>query len=126
MTSAANAVEKAVYDALVAEFGDDKVFQHAPEDTPADGAIIIGDLILEEMDTKGDADRTGELEISSEREGEQRKPVNDIHARIEAALSVPLTVDEWTVYLLSPRTEVVRLGGNLYVGASRFTVFALQ
>jgi hypothetical protein len=55
MTSAASAVEAAVYTALTAGLTLATVYQHAPENA-ALPVVIIGDIEAEPFDTKDEAD----------------------------------------------------------------------
>lgn len=126
MTSATNAVEAAVFEALNGNLTV-PVYQHVPEDTPPP-VVIIGDIEASPLETKGDSDRQVSLTITTVIQAEQRKPVLDIQEEIVAALDgASLVKDAWQVRpFLESEDAVLLPDGAHYVGTSRYTIWALQ
>lgn len=126
MSDAQNACEAAIYAALVAGGLSWPVYQHVPEDTPPP-VNIIGDMSGEPLGDKDTGDEQIELEINTIYQGEERAPVLAEQAKIIAALDgKALSVTGWTIHPNKAGSDASLLpDGETYLGAARFTVFAL-
>jgi hypothetical protein len=124
MTSAASAVEAAVYTALTAGLTLATVYQHAPENA-ALPVVIIGDLESEPFDTKDEAEGLLSLTLTTILQGEARKPALAIMEEVKAALKgVTLTSGGWTIKPTRITESCVLLpDGITYLGTTSVSLF---
>lgn len=85
MTSAIEACEAALYDALAAGVTLGTVYQHVPENTPPP-VVILGDLSAEDASAKDDDDEAFTVEIVSLIMDEQRAPLLALQGEVKACL----------------------------------------
>lgn len=118
------ALQKAIFDALVIAHGKGKVFDHVPEKR-LDGYVAIGDIEAEEWGAKSDEDGT-EVRFTVEHYASKdrgRKQVRLLQRKTYDALHhQPLTVvGSNLVLLMFEGSSADRLSDGLtYAGTSRF------
>lgn len=108
------------------------LFQHVPQgkqlDNPGDAIVILGDMTSTAIETKDGNDEQGEIVVVSMVVAEERKALRRIQKAIKGILHNHRGLrGEWQVQFMFKDEDgfLDPESGEVYLGNSRFTWFAL-
>lgn len=104
------------------------VFEHVGQDTPVP-FVMIGEMIDQPMETKGDEDRIISAQISAVTQGEQRRPLTALMAEVRDRLDgLIVEQDGWQLHFAWVRRTLTRHPEQpqTYVGLATFEITALS
>ena len=126
-TDAKSAVEAAIYTALAGAIRGATVYQDAPDDAP-NPLVVIGDLKSARLLGKpASRDRRVTVTIITLVEADERRPLLDLMAQIDAALDGQMFEPAgWSIEVdFADDEAALTEDGATYAGVSTFTCLAL-